>query len=81
MINALIEAGFSVKVCCRVLGVSSHNYYPYPHRPMPPTMMLREWLTALIRQVHAESRGTCGSRHGRAELIHGCGIGVSERLA
>ena len=43
-------------------------------------MMRREWLTALIRQVHAESRGTYGSRRVRAELIQGRGIGVSERL-
>jgi len=47
---------------------------------MSPTMMRREWLTALITQVHAESRGTYGSRRVRAELIQGRGIGVSERL-
>ena len=47
---------------------------------MSPTMMRREWLTALIRQVHPESHGTHGSRRVRAELIQGRGIGVSERL-
>ncbi len=43
-------------------------------------MMRREWLTALITAVHAESRGAYGSRRVRAELVQGRGIGVSERL-
>lgn len=43
-------------------------------------MMRREWFSALIRHVHAKSRGTYGSRRVRAELIQGRGIGVSERL-
>lgn len=80
MIDALVDSGFSAKQACRVLGVSRQGYYRYRHRPMSPTMMRREWLTALIRQVHAESRGTYGSRRVRAELIQGRGIGVSERL-
>ena len=65
MIDALVDAGFSVKVCCKVLGVSRQGYYRYRQRPMSPTMMRREWLTALITQVHAESRGTYGSRRVR----------------
>jgi putative transposase len=80
VIDALIDAGFSVKVCCKVLGVSRQGYYRYRRLPMSATMMRREWLTALIAQVHAESRGTYGSRRVRAELIQGRGIGVSERL-
>ena len=47
---------------------------------MSPMMMRREWLTALIRQVHQEFRGTYGSRRVRAELVQGRGSGVSERL-
>ena len=47
---------------------------------MSPTMMRREWLTALITQVHAESRRTYRSRRVRDELIQGRGIGVGERL-
>lgn len=80
MIDALVDSGFSAKRVCRILGVSRQGFYRYRHRPMSPTMMRREWLTALIRQVHAESRGTYGSRRVRAELIHGRGIRVSERL-
>ena len=80
MIDALVDAGYAVNICCRVLGVSRQGYYRYRRRPMCAAMMRREWLTALIRQVHAESRGTYGSRRVRAELIQGRGIGVSERL-
>lgn len=47
---------------------------------MSLTIIRHEWLTALIRQVHAESRGTYASRRVRAELILGRGIRVSERL-
>ncbi len=80
MIDALLDAGFTTKRVCHVLGVSRQGYYAYRRRPMSPTAMRREWLTALITQVHAESRGTYGSRRVRAELLQGRGIGVSERL-
>ena len=80
MIDTLVDTGFSVKLCCRVLGVSRQGYYRYQRRPMSATMMRREWLTALITHVHAESRGTYGSRRVRAELIQGRGIGMSQRL-
>lgn len=76
MIDTLVDAGFSVKICCTVLGVSRQGYYRYRRRPMSPTMMRHEWLTALITQVHAESRGTYGSGRVRTDLIQGRGIGV-----
>lgn len=69
-----------MKQCCRVLGVSSPGYYMYRNRPLAPTKMRREWLTALIREAHAESRGTYGSRRVHAELTKGRGVWVSERL-
>jgi hypothetical protein len=37
-------------------------------------MMRREWLTALIRGIHADSRGTYGARRVHAELTLGRGI-------
>ena len=42
--------------------------------------MRREWLTALIKEVHAESRGTYGARRVHAELTKGRGIHVSANL-
>ena len=43
-------------------------------------MMRREWLTALIKEVHADSRGTYGSRRVHAELTRARGIHVSVNL-
>jgi hypothetical protein len=49
------------------------GYYKYKHRPMAPTQMRRVWLTNLIREVHAASRGTYGSRPSscRTDFRHG----------
>ena len=80
MIDVLVETGFSVNRCCAVLGVTSQGYYAYRTRPMSPTKMRREWLTALIREIHADSRGTYGSRRVHAELTKGRGVHVSLNL-
>ena len=80
MIDVLVDAGFTVQQCCRVLNVSSQGYYDYLRRPMSPTTMRREWLTALIKEVHVASRGTYGSRRVHAELVKGRGIHVSVNL-
>jgi CBS domain-containing protein len=47
---------------------------------MAPTQIRRVWLTNLIREVHAASRGTCGSRPVHAEPTLGIGVHVSEHL-
>lgn len=80
MIDTLAEAGFAVRRCCRVLGVSPQGYYAYRRRPLSKTALRQEWLSALIREIHAESRGTYGSRRVHAELTLGRGIAVSDNL-
>ena len=80
MIDTLVGAGFRVKKCCEVLGVSSAGYYLAKTRPMSPTKIRREWLTGLIREVHAVSRGTYRSRRVHAELTKGRGVHVSRVL-
>ena len=80
MIDTLVGAGFRVKKCCEVLGVSSAGYYLAKTRPMSPTMIRREWLTGLIREAHADSRGTYGSRRVHAELTKGRAVHVSLAL-
>ncbi len=80
MIDVLVDAGFPVARCCQVLSVSSQGYYAYRRRPLSPTRMRREWLTALIREVHADSRGTYGSRRVHAELTMARGVHVSLNL-
>jgi hypothetical protein len=62
VIDVLVDAAFRVSRRCQLLGVSPQGYYAYQRRPLSPTKMRREWLTALIREVHADSRGTYGSR-------------------
>jgi putative transposase len=80
VIDVLVETGFSVQRSCAVLGVTSQGYYAYRIRPMAPTKMRRVWLTALIREVHADSRGTYGARRVHAELTKGRGVHVSKGL-
>jgi transposase InsO family protein len=80
VIDVLVATGFSVQRCCEVLGVTPQGYYSYRRRPLSPTKMRREWLTALIREVHADSRGTYGARRVHAELTKARGIHVSLNL-
>ena len=80
MIDALVDAGFNTQRACRVLGVSRQSYYHYRRQTTPRTMISREWLTALIRQVQQASRGIFRSQGVCAEIFQGRGIGVSERL-
>ena len=80
MIDALVETGHRAKLCCRQLGVSSPGYSKYKKRPMSPTQMRRQWLTGLIREVHAASRQTYRSWRVHAELTVGMGGRVSKRL-
>ena len=63
-----------------ILGRANELLGPGAHRPLAPTKMRREWLTTLIREVHAQSRGIYGSRRVHAELTRGHGVFVSERL-
>ena len=68
--------GFPVQVCCRVLEVSQSGYYAWRSRP-PSTRAIRHaWLTEVIRQVHAASHQTYGSRRVHAELTLGRGITI-----
>ncbi len=41
VIDQLVDAGHPVKVCCRLLGVSSPGYYQYMNCPLSPTAMRR----------------------------------------
>ena len=71
--------GLSVRVACRVLGVSESGYYAWRNRPCSPRAVRHVWLTDRIRAVHAASRGTYGARRVRAELVLGQGIRVGHQ--
>ena len=66
-----------MKLCCRVLGVSRSGLYEYRHRSLSSTALRSIWLTGLITEIHARSRGTYGAREVRAELVLGMGVSVS----
>jgi hypothetical protein len=61
----------AVQLAARVLGVSEPGYYEWRGRPPSARAIRHAWLTGLIGQVHADSRGTYGSRRVRAELVLG----------
>ena len=70
--------GLPVQVCCRVLEVSESGFYAWRARPPSARAIRHAWLTDTIRQVHAASRQTYGSRRVHAELTLGRGITVGD---
>ena len=65
-----------VQLATRVLGVSESGYYEWRGRAPSRRDIRHAWLTDLIRQAHADSRGTYGARRVHAELVLGRGISV-----
>ena len=68
--------GLPIQVCRRVLEVSESGFYAWRARPPSARAIRHAWLTDTIRQVHAASRQTYGSRRVHAELTLGRGITV-----
>ncbi|MBB2747068.1 UNVERIFIED_ORG: transposase InsO family protein [Microbispora rosea subsp. rosea] len=58
------------------MGVSESGYYAWRSRPPSPRSVRHAWLTEVIRQAHAASRGVYGARRVHAELTLGRGIPV-----
>lgn len=52
--------GLPVEVCCRVLEVSVSGYYRWLIARPSERAIRHAWLTDVIQQVHADSRGTYG---------------------
>ena len=68
-----------MQLACRVLEVSESGYYARRSRAPSPRSIRHEWLTDVIRQVHAVSRGTYGIRRVHAELTLGRSITVGHQ--
>jgi transposase InsO family protein len=68
-----------VAVACRVLKVSTSGYYEWLTRPPSARQVSDEALTATIRQVHRDSRGTYGAPRVLAELRLGLGVHVGKK--
>jgi len=76
-IDVLVEDGYRVTQCARVLEVSSQGSYKYRLRSLAPTKMRRERLTGVIRGVLVASRETYGYRRVHVELTQGHQVFVS----
>jgi putative transposase len=72
------KAQHPVSRLCSLLGVSRAGYYAWKDRPASARERRDEELTALIRQVHAESEGSYGWPRMHAELRHR-GVRVSRK--
>lgn len=66
-------------MACRVLNVSTSGYYEQLHRPRSARQIADEELTATIRRVHHDSRGTYGAPRVLAELRLGLGLHVGRK--
>ncbi len=68
------KANFPITVMCRVLGVTPSGFHAWCGRPPSARSLADAELTATIRAIHAESRGTYGSPRVHAELHLGLGV-------
>ena len=72
------RAQHPVSLLCSVLGVSRAGFYAWSRRPASERERRDRELTALIRQIHDESRGSYGWPRMHAELRHR-GVRVSRK--
>jgi putative transposase len=68
-------------VASRVLNISRSGYYDWLGRPESPRELRNKELTKVIREIHAESRGSYGSPRVHAELRLGKGMQVNRKRA
>jgi putative transposase len=64
---------------CRVLGVSRAGFYAWERRAPCDRALTDAWLTENVRDIHATSKGTYGSRRIHAELRLEYGIRVGKK--
>ncbi len=79
VVHELAADGVPVVVACRVLKVSTSGYYDWLDRPVSHRATADDALTVAIRDVHAASHGTYGSRRVHAELRLGQGVRVGRK--
>ena len=79
MIAAMASESLAVKPACQVLSVTRAGYYAFVSRPPSARAIRHAWLTDLIREIHASSRGTYGAPRVHAELRMGRGVVVARK--
>jgi putative transposase len=66
-------------VACRVLNISRSGFYDWLGRPEAPGELRNKELVKIIREIHAESRGSYGSPRVHAELRLGKSMQVNRK--
>jgi putative transposase len=66
-------------VASRVLNISRSGYYDWLGRLEPPRELRNKELVKMIREIHAESRGSYGSPRVHAELRLGRSMEVNRK--
>ncbi|WP_157431177.1 IS3 family transposase, partial [Actinomadura macra] len=61
------------------MNVSTSGYHDWLGRPESPRALRNRELTKMIREIHAESRGSYGSPRVHAELTLGLGERVNRK--
>jgi len=74
-----VRRGLPVQMACRVLAVSESGHYARRSRAPSPRSIRHAWITDVIRQVHAASRGTYGIRRVHDDLTLGHGIAIGHQ--
>lgn len=72
-----MSEGLPVEVTCRVVGVSVSGFYEWRRRKPSARTVRHAMVADVIRQIHAESRQTYGSRRVHAELVLGRNMTVA----
>jgi putative transposase len=72
----MVAESHSIQASCGVLHVAESTFYAARSRVPSNRSIRHAWLTEMIVQVHAASRGTYGARRVHAELTMGYGVSV-----
>ncbi len=75
----IVRLGLPAQLACRVLEVSESGYYARRSRAPSARTIRHAWITDVIVQAHAASRGTYGVRRVHAELTLGQGVVVGRQ--
>jgi hypothetical protein len=76
---AATKAEHSIKIMCRVLGVSRSGFHAWERREPSARAVADAALSERIGAIHADSRKTYGSLRVRAELRLADGVGVGRK--
>jgi len=80
----MASEGHQIARSCRITGVTAAGFHAWRTRAPSERAIRHAWLLDQIVQVHAESRGTYGSRRVHAKLTLGrkinVGVGAIEML-